>query len=152
MSEADEEMTKLLKLYAYMKQEYASILKFFSEDQATTRIDDFFGTFAGFISDFKVRSGRKSMASSSVRWIYIMRRAFIILFQKEVQKNCLFCLAESSEGESPGKGEKRTPRNKEEGAGQQEERRLQALLQIKQEHRRRDEEGARSQSPSRQED
>lgn len=48
-------MTELLKTYAHMKQEYASVLKFFGEDPITMRVDDFFSTFAGFISDFEVR-------------------------------------------------------------------------------------------------
>ena len=55
VSLADEEMTGLLKAYANMKQEYASVLKFFGEDLTSIRIDDFFGTFAAFISDFEVR-------------------------------------------------------------------------------------------------
>jgi hypothetical protein len=38
-----------------MKLEYASVLKFFGEDPTTMRIDDFFSTFAAFISDFEVR-------------------------------------------------------------------------------------------------
>lgn len=47
-------MTELLKIYAHMKQEYASVLKFFGEDPTTMRIDEFFSTFAAFISDFEV--------------------------------------------------------------------------------------------------
>lgn len=48
-------MTELLKIYAHMKQEYASVLKFFGEDPTTMRIDEFFSTFAAFISDFEVQ-------------------------------------------------------------------------------------------------
>lgn len=49
-------MTELLKTYAHMKLEYTSALKFFGEDPTTMRIDDFFSTFAAFISDFEVGS------------------------------------------------------------------------------------------------
>lgn len=38
-----------------MKQEYNSVMKFYGEDTAKTRIDDFFSTFASFISDFEVK-------------------------------------------------------------------------------------------------
>lgn len=44
----------MLRAYAHMKQEYASVLRFYGEDPSTTRIDDFFSTFAAFISDFEV--------------------------------------------------------------------------------------------------
>lgn len=64
VSLADEEMTDLLKAYAHMKQEYASVLKFFGEDLTSIRIDDFFGTFAAFISDFEVR--RRSCVKSYI--------------------------------------------------------------------------------------
>ena len=47
-------MTDLLKAYALMKQEYSSVLKFYGEDATKARIDDFFSTFASFISDFEV--------------------------------------------------------------------------------------------------
>ncbi len=47
-------MTELLKGYALMKQDYVSALKFFGEDPSTMRIDDFFSSFAAFISDFEV--------------------------------------------------------------------------------------------------
>ena len=47
-------MTELLKIYAHMKQEYASVLKFFGEDAANMQIDEFFSTFAAFIADFEV--------------------------------------------------------------------------------------------------
>lgn len=47
-------MTELLKRYSHMKQEYASVLKFFGEDPANMPIDEFFSTFAGFIADFEV--------------------------------------------------------------------------------------------------
>ena len=49
-------MTNLLRLYARMKQEYQQVVKFFGEDTAKMRIDDFFGTFATFITDFGVSS------------------------------------------------------------------------------------------------
>lgn len=55
VSQADQEMTELLRAYAHMKQEYKSVLKFFGEDSSTMRIDDFFSTFAAFISDFEVQ-------------------------------------------------------------------------------------------------
>lgn len=48
-------MESLLKLYGHMKQEYAKVTKFFGEDPVKMRIDEFFGAFASFIEDFKVR-------------------------------------------------------------------------------------------------
>ncbi len=55
VSWADEEITELLKVFSLMKQEYNSVMKFYGEDTAKTRIDDFFSTFASFISDFEVK-------------------------------------------------------------------------------------------------
>lgn len=37
-----------------MKQEYRKVVKFFGEDPAKMRIDDFFGSFTAFITDFEV--------------------------------------------------------------------------------------------------
>ena len=54
LAEAQGEMAALLKLYSRMKQEYRQAVKFFGEDPANMRIDDFFGTFASFIADFEV--------------------------------------------------------------------------------------------------
>ena len=54
VSEAESEMKSLLKLYSHMKQEYVKVVKFFGEDSAKMRIDEFFSTFASFIEDFKV--------------------------------------------------------------------------------------------------
>ena len=54
ISEAEGEMKSLLRLYGHMKQEYAKVVKFFGEDTAKIRIDEFFSTFASFIEDFKV--------------------------------------------------------------------------------------------------
>lgn len=54
VSRADKEMSELLKLYAHMKQEYASVLKFFGEDPSNMQIDEFFSTFAAFIAEFEV--------------------------------------------------------------------------------------------------
>lgn len=39
-----------------MKQEYRKVVKFFGEDPAKMRIDDFFGSFTAFITDFEVCS------------------------------------------------------------------------------------------------
>lgn len=47
-------MAGLLKLYSKMKQEYQTAVKFFGEDPVMMRVDDFFGAFAAFISDFEV--------------------------------------------------------------------------------------------------
>ena len=49
-------MKTLLRLYSHMKQEYAKVVKFFGEDSAKMRIDEFFSAFASFIEDFKVRT------------------------------------------------------------------------------------------------
>ena len=51
---ADKEITELLKSYSFMKQEFASVMKFYGEDTAKTRIDNFFSTFASFTSEFEV--------------------------------------------------------------------------------------------------
>lgn len=48
-------MADLLRLHSRMKQEYHKVVKFFGEDPAKMRIDDFFGTFVAFITDFEVR-------------------------------------------------------------------------------------------------
>ena len=53
-AEADQDMAGLLKLYSKMKQEYQTAVKFFGEDSIKMRVDDFFGAFAAFISDFEV--------------------------------------------------------------------------------------------------
>ena len=47
-------MKNLLRLYGHMKQEYAKATKFFGEEPAKMRIDEFFSAFASFIEDFKV--------------------------------------------------------------------------------------------------
>jgi len=47
-------MADLLRLYGRMKQEYRKVVKFFGEDPAKMRIDDFFGSFTAFITDFEV--------------------------------------------------------------------------------------------------
>ena len=39
-----------------MKQEYRKVVKFFGEDPTKMRIDDFFGSFTAFITDFEVCS------------------------------------------------------------------------------------------------
>ena len=49
-------MADLLRLHSRMKQEYHKVVKFFGEDPAKMRIDDFFGTFIAFITDFEVRT------------------------------------------------------------------------------------------------
>ena len=49
-------MADLLRLHSRMKQEYHKVVKFFGEDPAKMRIDDFFGTFTAFITDFEVRT------------------------------------------------------------------------------------------------
>jgi len=49
-------MADLLRLYGRMKQEYRKVVKFFGEDPAKVRIDDFFGSFTAFITDFEVCS------------------------------------------------------------------------------------------------
>lgn len=49
-------MADLLRLHSRMKQEYQKVVKFFGEDPARMRIDDFFGTFTAFITDFEVRT------------------------------------------------------------------------------------------------
>ena len=54
LTEADEQMDSLLKLYSKMKQEYQSAVKFFGEDPVKLRVDDFFGAFATFVDDFEV--------------------------------------------------------------------------------------------------
>lgn len=54
LSEADSKMADLLKLHSRMKQEYAQAVKFFGEDTSKMRVDDFFGTFASFMTDFEV--------------------------------------------------------------------------------------------------
>ena len=54
VSWADKEMILMLKAYAHMKREYSSVLRFYGEDPSATWIDDFFSTFAVFISDFEV--------------------------------------------------------------------------------------------------
>ena len=47
-------MADLLRLYSRMKHEYRKVVKFFGEDPAKMRIDDFFGAFTAFITDFEV--------------------------------------------------------------------------------------------------
>ena len=54
MSEAEQDMTKLVRLHQQMKQEYQRAAKFFGEDPAKIRIDEFYGAFAGFVTDFEV--------------------------------------------------------------------------------------------------
>lgn len=54
ISKAEGEMKNLLRLYGHMKQEYAKATKFFGEEPAKMRIDEFFSAFASFIEDFKV--------------------------------------------------------------------------------------------------
>lgn len=49
-------MAGLLRLYGRMKQEYRKVVKFFGEDPTKMRIDDFFGSFTAFITDFEVCS------------------------------------------------------------------------------------------------
>ena len=55
MSEAEEEMTKLVRLHQQMKHEYQRAARFFGEDPSKIRIDEFYGAFAGFVTDFGVR-------------------------------------------------------------------------------------------------
>ena len=57
-------MAELLRLHSRMKQEYHKVVKFFGEDPARMRIDDFFGTFTAFISDFEVKILDKMVADS----------------------------------------------------------------------------------------
>ena len=47
-------MDELLKLYTKMKQEYQGAVKFFGEDPAKMRVDDFFSAFATFVDGFEV--------------------------------------------------------------------------------------------------
>ena len=56
MSEAEQDMTKLVRLHQQMqmKQEYQRAAKFFGKDPAKIRIDEFYGAFAGFVIDFEV--------------------------------------------------------------------------------------------------
>lgn len=114
VSQADQEMTELLRAYAHMKQEYKSVLKFFGEDSSTMRIDDFFSTFAAFISDFEVQ-----------------KLVMIISFNSSLFG--YWCL-ESSEGKlrSPGEASSSGNEKQRERTGSQEEGKFQVLLQIKQ--------------------
>ena len=57
LSEADGVMSGLLRLYTRMKQEYQKAIRFFGEDISKMRIDEFFGTFAAFVTDFEVCRG-----------------------------------------------------------------------------------------------
>lgn len=66
ISEAEGEMKSLLRLYGHMKQEYDKATKFFGEEPAKMRIDEFFGAFASFIEDFKVGVSRNSIMKFSV--------------------------------------------------------------------------------------
>ena len=59
-------MADLLRLHSRMKQEYNKVVKFFGEDPAKMRIDDFFGTFVAFITDFEVRTLDKTERLMSV--------------------------------------------------------------------------------------
>ena len=49
-------MSELLTLYSQMKQEFRQVVTFFGEDPAQMRVDDFFGIFASFTTDFQVDS------------------------------------------------------------------------------------------------
>ena len=51
MLEAEQDMTKLVRLHQQMqmKQEYQRAAKFFGEDPAKIQIDEFYGAFAGFV-------------------------------------------------------------------------------------------------------
>ena len=61
ISDSEGEMKSLLRLYGHMKQEYTKATKFFGEDPAKMRIDEFFSAFASFIEDFKVRIAIKAL-------------------------------------------------------------------------------------------
>ena len=54
MGEAEQQMHKVSTLHQEMLLEYRKTVKFFGENAMTTRIDDFFAVFAGFIKDFQV--------------------------------------------------------------------------------------------------
>jgi len=43
----------VLALQQKMMVEYQKTVKFFGENVATTRVDDFFAIFAGFLKDFE---------------------------------------------------------------------------------------------------
>jgi len=54
VAEADAQMSTVLALQQEMRVEYQKTVKFFGENVTTTRVDDFFAIFAGFIKDFEV--------------------------------------------------------------------------------------------------
>ena len=62
-------MSHLLQLYSRMKQEFSRVVHFFGEDPAKMRIDDFFGIFASFMTDFEARESAITQCTS--RSIYM---------------------------------------------------------------------------------
>ncbi|XP_065898644.1 delphilin-like isoform X3 [Dysidea avara] len=53
VTEADAQLSTVLALQKEMMVEYQKAVKLFGENVATTRVDDFFAMFAGFIKDFE---------------------------------------------------------------------------------------------------
>lgn len=53
VSEAEQEMTTLVKLHQQMKQEYERAARFFGEEPSKMRIDEFYGAFAEFVTSFE---------------------------------------------------------------------------------------------------
>ena len=51
---AEQEMTQLVRLQQEMKLEYERAARFFGEDPSKIRVDEFYGAFAGFVTDFEV--------------------------------------------------------------------------------------------------
>ena len=59
--------------YGRMKQEYRKVVKFFGEDPTKMRIDDFFGSFTAFITDFEVCSiAENDVARAITSWVPCM--------------------------------------------------------------------------------
>ncbi len=54
MSECERNLSHLVQLYSEMRIHYNRVAKFFSEDPSATHIDEFFGSFATFVTDFEV--------------------------------------------------------------------------------------------------
>ena len=50
---AEQEMTQLVRLQQEMKLEYERAARFFGEDPSKIRVDEFYGAFAGFVTDFE---------------------------------------------------------------------------------------------------
>ena len=54
VSGGEQEMTQLVRLHQEMKHEYERAARFFGEDPSKIRVDEFYGAFAGFVTDFEV--------------------------------------------------------------------------------------------------